>query len=275
MEPGGAGPARVRAVGEAVRAEAARLAADWRARDVAAWEAPSACTGWKVRDVAAHVGDGAERAVEVARAAIDGAPVPQYGSAERRQRHARFRELDGAELAARLEADLGRVFQMVEGADEAALRDTIVPLAGGAHTLAQFAEQRLNEVALHAWDVRAPSDPAAALPADAAALLLDFTVWRVPRLASPAEARGYAAVYGFELEGPGGGPIALAVRADGATATRAAPSGTDITLTMPVEAWIRLLWGRLDLTAALAAGTVRARGAREPILALVPLFPGH
>jgi putative sterol carrier protein len=113
------------------------------------------------------------------------------------------------------------------------------------------------------------------VPADAAALLLDFTVWRVPRLASPAEARGWASVYGFELEGPGGGPLTLEVRADGATATRAAAAGADITLTIPVEAWIRLLWGRLDLAAALAAGTVRARGEREPILALVPLFPGH
>ena len=194
MESGGVGPARVRAVGDEVRAEAARLAADWRARDAATWEAPSACTAWTVRDVAAHVGDGAERAVEVARAAIDGAPVPQYGSAERRQRHRQFRELAGAELAARLEADLGRVFEMLEGADAAALRDTIVPLAGGPHTLGQFAEQRLNEVALHAWDVRAPGDPSAVLPADAAALLLDFTVWRVPRLASPAEARGWAPV---------------------------------------------------------------------------------
>jgi uncharacterized protein (TIGR03083 family) len=262
-------------VGAVVRAEAARLAADWRARDAAAWEAPSACAGWTVRDVAAHVGDGAERAVEVAHATQGGAPVPQYGPDERRRRHRQFRELAGDELAARLEADLGRVFQVLEAADEAALRDTIVPLAGGQHTLAQFAEQRLNEVALHAWDVRAPSDPAAALPADAAALLLDFTVWRAPRLASPAEARGWAPRYAFELEGPGGGPVGMEIRADGATATRAAPAGAAVTLTLPVEAWIRLLWGRLDLAAALAAGSVRAEGEREPILALVPLFPGH
>src|SRR5262249_57790104 len=179
------------------------------------------------------------------------------------------------ELAARLEADLGRVFEIVEGADAAALRDTIVPLAGGPHTLGQFAEQRLNEVALHAWDIRAPGDPSAALPADAAALLADFTIWRVPRLASPAEARGWAPAYGFELEGPGGGPLTLEVRAEGATATRAAPAAAAITLTMPLETWIRLPWGRLDLAAALAAGAVRARGEREAVLALVPLFPGH
>src|SRR5262249_46106949 len=179
------------------------------------------------------------------------------------------------ELAARLEADLGRVFEIVEGADAAALRDTIVPLAGGPHTLGQFAEQRLNEVALHAWDIRAPGDPTAALPAADAALLSDFTVWRVPRLASPAEARGWAPAYGFELEGPGGGPLTLVVRADGARATRAAPAAAGIMRTVPGEAWIRLLWGGRDLAAALAAGTVRARGEREPILALVPLFPGH
>ena len=69
--------------------------------------------------------------------------------------------------------------------------------------------------------------------------------------------------------------MTLKVSAEGATATRAAPAGAGVTVTLPVEAWIRLLWGRLDLAAALAAGTVRVRGDREPSLALVPLFPGH
>src|SRR5204863_92299 len=72
-------------VGRAVQWEAAAMAADWRSRDAAAWQAPTACREWRVRDVAAHVTDGAERAVVVARAALAGEPVPQYDTAERRR----------------------------------------------------------------------------------------------------------------------------------------------------------------------------------------------
>src|SRR5688572_5041138 len=131
------------------------MAADWTRRDDAAWEAPSACREWSVRDVAAHVTDGAERAVVVARSALAGEPVPQYDTAERRRRHAALRALPGDELAARLQRDLGTVFRDLDGISATTLHGTQVRLGGGPHTLAQFADQRLVETALHAWDIRA------------------------------------------------------------------------------------------------------------------------
>jgi len=265
----------VRAAGRAARAEAAALAADWRARDAAALDAPSACTEWAVRDVAAHLTDGAERAAVVARAAVEGAPVPQYSREERDQRMHALRSLPGEELAARLERGTSDTYEALEAADETALRDTVVPLAAGPHTLQQFATQRLVETSLHAWDVRAPRDPAAALPPDSAALAVDFLLWRVPRQAKGDRAPARMATCLWQLEGPGGGPATLTVRDGQATAARGAPPAPDLTLTLPVEAWVRLVWGRLDLARALDAGTVRTAGPREQALALGRMFPGH
>jgi uncharacterized protein (TIGR03083 family) len=265
----------LRTVGGAVQREAAAMAADWRRREGAAWEAPTACREWTVRDVAAHVTDGAERAVVVARRALTGEPVPQYDTAERRRRHAALRALPGDELAGRLERDLGAVFQELDGVPAATLHGTTVPLGGGPHTLAQFADQRLVETALHAWDIRAGSDSTATIAPESAAAMIDFVLWRVPRLAHGTDGHSVAPRYLCELEGPGGGPVTLEVRQDGVAATRARGGGDDPMLTLPVEAFIRLVWGRLDVPRALDRGVVRTQVARDELLALGRLFPGH
>ncbi len=267
--------AHLREVGRAVQREAAALAADWRSRDAAAWEAPTACREWTAKDVAAHVTDGAERAVVVARAALAGEPVPQYDTAERRRRHAALRVLPGDELAARLERDLATVFQELDGVPAATLHGTTANLGGGPHTMAQFADQRLVETGLHAWDIRAGSDPNATLPPETAAAIIDFVLWRVPRLAGHGEAHGVAPRYLCALEGPGGGPVTLEVSPDRVTATRAPDAGADPALALPVEAFIRLVWGRLDVPRALDRGVVRTQVPRDELLALTALFPGH
>jgi hypothetical protein len=58
-------------------------------------------------------------------------------------------------------------------------------------------------------------------------------------------------------------------------ATRGAPDLADVMLALPVEAWVRLVWGRLDLARALDAGIVRATGERERALALGGVFRGR
>jgi uncharacterized protein (TIGR03083 family) len=263
------------AVRRAVQREAAAMAADWRSRDAAAWEAQTACREWTARDVAAHVTDGAERAVVVARAALAGEPVPQYDTAERRRRHAALRGLPGDELAARMQRDLAAVFEQLDGVPAATLHGTTANLGGGPHTLAQFADQRLVETSLHAWDIRAGSDPTATLTPETAAAMIDFVLWRVPRLAHRGDAHGVAPRYLCELEGLGGGPVTLEIGQDGVAATRGAGTGADPTLTLPVEAFIRLVWGRLDAGRDLDRGVVQTEAPREAVLALCALFPGH
>jgi len=263
----------VRAVGRAARAEAEALAARWREWDDAAWEAPSACAGWAVKDVAAHITEGASRAIPVVRATLAGEPAPQFTAEERAARTREVRALPGAELATRFPRDVDAVFLLFEGADEDALATTVV-VPAGPHTLAELATQRLLEAALHAWDCAAPRDPAAALRPEAAAPLVDYLLGRIGRMAT-GDVGGLTATYHCALEGPGGGPLTLALANGQATATRGAPPAADVTLTLPAEAWVRLVWGRLDLDRALASGTVRASGDQAKAAALGAIFRGR
>ncbi len=264
----------VQMVGRAARAEAEGLAAAWRGWDAAAWEAPSACAGWTVKDVAAHVTEGASRAIPVVAAALEGAPTPQFSAEERAARTARVRALPGAELAARFPGDVDAVFALLEGASAAALARTVV-VPAGTHTLAEFATQRLVEAALHAWDSRAPREPAAGLRPEVAALVVDYVMDRAARLATGDAVRTLSATYHCALEGPSGGPVTLTVRDGQARATRGAPAAPDATLTMPVEAFVRLLWGRLALPRAVEAGTVRIGGDVPKARALGDVFRGR
>ncbi|HEY7067959.1 MAG TPA: maleylpyruvate isomerase family mycothiol-dependent enzyme [Chloroflexota bacterium] len=264
---------RAQALGREVRAEATALAADWAGRDTAAWDAPSACRGWAVRDVAAHLSQGAERAVIVVRHALDGAEPPPLAPEDRAARMRELRGLLGPALAERFPRDIDAAFRLLEAADAAAFR-TVVTVPAGPHTLLQFAHQRLSEAALHHWDVRAPRDPAATLRPEAAALLVDYLLSRMARMVEH-DANAGDVTYGFELEGPGGGPVTLTIRDGTATATRGAPAAPRATLALPAEAWIRLVWGRLDLPRELDRGGARLSGERPEAAALRALFPGH
>ena len=265
---------RVRAVGREARAEAAALAADWAGRDAAAWDAPSACQGWAVRDVAGHLSQGAERAPVVVQHALAGTPPPDLSPEERAARFRVMRALSGPELAERLPRNINAVFTLLEGADDAALA-TVVTVPAGPHTLLQFATQRLSEAALHHWDIRAPRDPDATLRPEAAAQFVDYLLSRMSRMVDHDGARGVDLTYRLELEGPGGGPVALTIHDGTASATRGASAEAAATLTLPVETWIRLAWGRVDLGQALDSGRVRVSGDRSQALALQALFPGH
>ncbi len=265
---------RVRALGREARAEAAALAADWAGRDAAAWDAPSACRGWAVRDVAGHPAQGAERAPVVVRHALAGTPPPDLSPEARAARFRAMRAMSGPELAERFPRDIDAVFTLLEAADAGAL-ETSVTVPAGPHTLWQFATQRLSEAALHHWDVRAPRDPEATLRPEAAALLVDYLLGRMARMVDHNASRERAVVYGCELEGPGGGPVTLTIRDGVGSGGRGAPAAPDATLALPVEAWVRLVWGRLDLARALDSGRARFSGNRAEALALQALFPGH
>jgi putative sterol carrier protein len=66
----------------------------------------------------------------------------------------------------------------------------------------------------------------------------------------------------------------LVVEGGVVAAVRGAPARADATLRLPSEAFIRLLWGRCDLTSAAERGTVQIEGDREAALALNQVFRG-
>jgi uncharacterized protein (TIGR03083 family) len=108
-------------------------------------------------------------------------------------------------------------------------------------SVATAAGMRLNEAALHGWDVRVALDPAAELGVVEAALLAEHFSGELGFLLGfigKADALAEPAVVGIE-----GSDFSIEV-GDGVALT-AAGSGATATFTGPLEAAIRLLAGRL------------------------------
>ena len=62
--------------------------------------------------------------------------------------------------------------------------------------------------------------------------MVDYLLSRIGRMAT-GDVGGLTATYHCALEGPGGGPVTLALTDGQATATRGAPPAADVTLTSP------------------------------------------
>jgi uncharacterized protein (TIGR03083 family) len=273
MAEGGGGQAAVRAVGAAVRREAAAIAATMRDKDERGWDAPSWCEGWSLLDVVSHLTEGTERFYLQTRAALDGQPVPEFSMDERNARRAKVKALPKAAMLAELERRNETFFADLEGRDDAALARPAVPLGPG-RTLsgAQVAELRLNELLLHHWDLLAPSQPDATLSPAGAGLVADYVLGNAARMAKPDALQGLDATFLCDTSGSGGGPVTITCRDGKADVARGAAGRADATLRLPAEALLRFLWGRVDVERALADGILQVDGDREKVLALGRAF---
>ena len=264
---------QVRTVGAAVRQEAAALAARMRGQDAAGWDAPSWCEGWSARDVVSHITESPERFYLQVQAALDGPAPREFSPEERNARRAKVKEMLPEQMLAELERRLQVLLNDLEGRDEAALTRPSVPVAPGRIvTPAQVVTLRLNELLLHHWDLRAPTDPASTLDAERTALIADYVLNNAARMAKAEALQGLDATFLCETSGPGSGPVTIACRDGQCEVTRGSAGQPDVTLHLPLETLLRFVWGRVALQQALDNGTIQATGDREKVLALGRAF---
>jgi uncharacterized protein (TIGR03083 family) len=112
--------------------------------------------------------------------------------------------------------------------------------------LMTFLALRLNEHSLHAWDVAVTFDATATLPEDEAALIVD-TLPMIARWAG--KSTGVERELSIRTVSPDR-TFALALQADGVALSAVAAGAVDPAdnpdLVLPTEAFIRLVYGRLD-----------------------------
>jgi uncharacterized protein (TIGR03083 family) len=162
------------------------------------------------------------------------------------------------------EATLER-FESMDAAEQERLRLKAFGMDVDTTTLARM---RLGEHAIHAWDVLVALDPAATVAPDAVALLVDSLDQLVGRT---AKADGKARKVRVTTSDPErhfiletGDAVSL-VAADDETAPELGLSE----LTLPAEAFVRLVYGRLD-----ADHTPPVESAGVELDELRPIFPG-
>jgi uncharacterized protein (TIGR03083 family) len=204
---------------------------------------PSGASEWTVAQVVSHLGSGAEITLAALRAAQAGSE-PSEANQEIWARWNAMNPREQADGYRRAAAELDRAFAELGPAQRDSLR---VPMAflPEAADVELFTGMRLNEAALHAWDVEMAFDPGATVPDDVAAVLIDQYLGPLSFLL------GFAGKPA-ELDGP----VTLTVRTTAPDLTlgltiherarlTGAPHRSDGELHLPAKALPLLLFGRL------------------------------
>lgn len=229
----------------------------------------SGSADWDISQVLSHLGSGAEIGQATLRAALDGEPNPgpdynhtvwdKWNARTRRERADGFIQANEAMIA---------LYESLDAGTRENLRIDLGFLPAPID-VATAGRLRLSEFALHSWDVHAGFDEHATLAPDAAAALLHGEPNLIGWIgkADPLDGRNLTvevtttepkSVFALRLQAP------ISVDFD-------VPEQPDGTLTLPAEAWLRLVAGRL--TPRYTPDGVAATGVADLEL-LRQVFPG-
>lgn len=205
----------------------------------------SGASEWTVAQVLSHLGSGAEIARAGYRAALDdtAAPEQDFNQAV----WDRWNALSPADQAAgflKHDAALVATLEALTSSERENLQIKLGFLPAPL-PLASVAGMRLNETALHTWDVRVAHDPAATLDADSAEVLIEHFTGGLGFLlgfTSKPDSLSEPAVVKVE-----GYTIAIAIQ-DQVSLSTSDTEGTEATATLrgAPETVIRLIGGRLS-----------------------------
>lgn len=230
---------------------------------------PSAAADWDVSQVLSHLGSGAVIALATLDAALTGGPRPDLDA--NKAVWARWDAMSPQERADGFLAADAELLARYDSLDEQTRHDVRIDLGflPAPLDLAGAGRFRLNEVALHSWDVRVATDPAAVLHPAATPLLLDQVAFMLGWLAKPAALDGRTVTLLVTLREP---DTTFGLTLGESSSIGAPPASPDGELNLPGEAWLRLVSGRLapehtpsdvELTGAVDLATLRA------------VFPGY
>jgi uncharacterized protein (TIGR03083 family) len=270
--------------------ESSRLDRYFRALSIDVWTAPSACKEWQVQDVVAHLVGVAEFYAGTVARGLRGETSPPAGRAPAGTATGASAAEGIAQRSIAARKDLGDRLLDTFASTGDHLNQTLGRLTpperpipcyhpGGMVPAENFIELRLKELAVHEWDVRAALEPAPRLsPACFPAILatisesiasgsLRWALWSGPAPAAPVR-------YRFAIDGPGPGRLDLVIDDQTIRMEEAGSARPDVVFGCDTETYILLVYGRLDLGAAIASGRVRVEGDRELATAFGQRFRG-
>ncbi|GAA4471580.1 maleylpyruvate isomerase family mycothiol-dependent enzyme [Phytohabitans houttuyneae] len=231
---------------------------------------PSGAAEWDISQVLSHLGSGAEIGRATLRAALSGEPNPgrdfnlavwdRWNAMSRRERADAFPASNEA---------LTALYESFDANTRETLRIDLGFMPAPVD-VATAARMRLSELTLHAWDVRVGFDERATLAPDATAALLDGASGTIAWASRPEVLAGRRTALRVTTTDPASAFTLQLV--DPISVDPDEPATPDGTLTLPAEAWLRLVAGRLAPRHTPAA--VETSGAADLDL-LRKLFPGY
>lgn len=214
-----------------------------RALDATDLERASYATEWTIAQVLSHLGSGAEINLSNIRAVLHGSePIPQ---SDYQELWGRWDNLPPSEQAAEFERWHGALVASFEDADTR-LSDLSISTAMGTLSGSAVLGMRFREVTIHAWDVAVAIDGGAVIRGAAAGILAD----QAPEMMGRVADRSGAATLDLEAVSIAGidpdRSFVLSMEDDVITLRSGADKPGTSVLRLPTEAFVRLVYGRLD-----------------------------
>lgn len=269
---------------ELVNSEAVRLGDFLAGLDQGGWSAPSACAGWAAGDVVAHLSQGGITWADSITRAVggDSGPPPgqqalrpgERGSDETAQRAIAYRQERGA-------VDLLESFN--EGYQR--LRQVLATLTAedwgkpcfhrrGVMVMNDYVALRLQELAIHSWDIRSGLDGTATIFQEPLATL----VGRVQRWLTNSFVRDLSPEspirFRFDVTQPVAVQQDVVVTPDGFSIEGSGNGPADVTFQCDTGNYILLIYGRVDLGHASGQTRVEIEGDPGMAARFGALFPG-
>ena len=234
-----------------------------------AWTRPSACALWAVREVVAHLTGGAERQMQsiVRGRKGDAAPPPGFApldvaalSASNAQRDMALRERLGETLLDAFVTQYDRLGHLLARFDPGDWDTRCWHARRGAMPARAYVDLRIQELAIHDWDIRAAFEPAPHLAPESLPILVHMTpTWLGmsfrpgPRLAAPV-------LYRFHVTGAAPSSPEVVVTGEAFQVRPVAPSKADVALHCDAETYLLFLYGRLPAARGVTAGRLAVDG---------------
>ena len=197
---------------------------------------------WSIAQVASHLGSGAEIFEHFVNAGLTGAPTP--GVELFQPIWDAWNAKAPAEQAADAVSADARFLSQLDGLTEDDHARWHLELFGGEQSPTDILRLRLAEHAVHTWDIVVALDPTATVAADATELIIDQVARIVERTGKGTTEPTTVSV---ETSDPDRS-LVLSLTTDAASLV---PATTDeaaggSSLRLPAEAFLRLVYGRLD-----------------------------
>ena len=231
----------------------------------------SACDAWTVRDVAGHLTNRAERQITSMTRGRTGDSAPPAGFTAPADNMA----MSAANADADIEytQSLGDALLSTFGDNYQELHRLLNSFSGddwrcacwhprrGTMTAREYVSQRIQELAIHDWDIRSALDADAGLHPDAIPVLLGMSAHWLRAAYNPGSAPPAGEVR-FRFALTDAEAVDVLVGLDGAQAGAGLHQGdVDLTVECDANTYLLLAYGRLDLDAALVSGRVKSSDA--------------
>ena len=253
----------VKTLASSISARAASLTAEQLAL-------PSACSEWQVQDVVGHLLAGAERQIDSMSRGRAGDSGPPEGftlmdssvvSATNAQRDVQRRKDLGDGLLAAFDDHYARLYEVLDSFHPGGWDTLCWHMRRGPMPASEYIELRLQELAIHDWDMRKALEPDPSLHPDCIGTVLSFATKWLAMCFRPGEKLDTPVVYEFDLAPPHETSLILQVNGDSFEVLTQADAPEDRwTVCAEAPAFLLFIYGRITGGEAIAANEFAITG---------------